>query len=103
RGDSTLQAHLLEEYLAVRDVAFPGRTPPLLLVPALPYAGRITVGGVHLLERDGRRIPLHETEFAADPSFAYDDARLLQWAEDRSGGLFARAAGREIHLDELRS
>ncbi len=49
RGDSTLRAHLLEEYLAVRDIAFPGRTPPLLLVPALPHAGRITVGGVHLL------------------------------------------------------
>jgi uncharacterized protein YgbK (DUF1537 family) len=103
RGDSTLRAHLLEEYLAVRDVAFPGRTPPLLLVPALPHAGRITVGGVHLLERDGRRIPLHETEFAADPSFAYDDARLLQWAEDRSRGFFPAEAGQELHLRALRA
>jgi uncharacterized protein YgbK (DUF1537 family) len=103
RGDSTLRAHLLEEYMAVREVAFPGRTPPLLLVPALPPAGRITVGGVHLLERDGRRTPLHETEFAADPSFAYRDARLLQWAEDRSGGFFPARTGREVHLDALRS
>src|SRR5205823_1204879 len=103
RGDSTLRAHLLEEYRAVVDAAFPGRTPPLLLVPALPHAGRITVGGVHLLERDGRRIPLHETEFAADPSFAYDDARLLQWAEDRSGGFFPAEAGRELHLRALRA
>src|SRR5438132_7950008 len=69
RGDSTLRAHLLEEYLAVRDAAYPGQSPPLLLVPALPPAGRITVDGVHLLQRDGRRIPLHETEYAADPSF----------------------------------
>lgn len=103
RGDSTLRAHLLEEYLAVCEAAYPGRTPPLLLVPALPPAGRITVGGVHLLERDGRRTPLHETEYAADPGFAYRDARLLQWAEDRSGGLFRREAGREVHLDRLRS
>ena len=103
RGDSTLRAHLLEEYLAVRDVAFPGLTPPLLLVPALPHAGRITVGGIHLLERDGRRIPLHETEFAADPSFAYRNSRLLQWAEERSGGFFRLQAGREIHLDKLRA
>jgi uncharacterized protein YgbK (DUF1537 family) len=103
RGDSTLRAHLLEEYQAVRDAAFPGRWPPLLLAPALPPAGRITVGGVHLLEREGRRIPLHETEYAADPSFAYGDARLLQWADDRSRGLFRRNAGREIHLDELRT
>ncbi|MFQ5426168.1 MAG: four-carbon acid sugar kinase family protein, partial [Gaiellales bacterium] len=64
RGDSTLRAHLYEEYRAVRDVAFPGREPVLMLVPALPAAGRITVGGVHLLETNGDRMPLHETEYA---------------------------------------
>jgi uncharacterized protein YgbK (DUF1537 family) len=103
RGDSTLRAHLLEEYLAVRDAAFAGRTPPLLLVPTLPAAGRVTIGGVHMLERDGARIPLHETEYARDESFRYGDARLLQWADDRSGGFFARGRGREIHLDVLRA
>src|SRR5438128_6093079 len=102
RGDSTLRAHLLEEYLAVRDAAFPGLTPPLLLVPALPRAGRVTVDGVHLLERNGRRVPLHETEYAADPAFAYRDARLLKWAEDRSRGFFRRDAGREVPLARLR-
>ena len=103
RGDSTLRAHLLEEYLAVCEAAFGDRRPPLLLVPALPPAGRITVGGVHYIERNGARTPLHETEYAADPSFAYRDARLLQWAEDRSDGLFARADGREVHLARLRA
>jgi uncharacterized protein YgbK (DUF1537 family) len=103
RGDSTLRAHLLEEYLAVCEAAFDGGTPPLLLVPALPAAGRVTLGGIHLLERDGRRIPLHETEYARDGAFAYGDARLLQWAEDRSGGYFRRAEGREIPLTRLRT
>jgi uncharacterized protein YgbK (DUF1537 family) len=103
RGDSTLRAHLLEEYLALRDTVFPGRTPPLLLVPALPAAGRVTIGGVHLLEGGGERTPLHETEYASDPNFAYPDARLLQWAEDRSGGYFPRKRGREVGLEALRS
>src|SRR5205807_3565875 len=105
RGDSTLRAHLLEEYLAVCDAAFAGRRPPLLLVPALPHplAGRITVDGVHLIARDGVRTPLHETEFAGDPTFAYGDARLLQWAEDRSGGFFPRRHGRELRLARLRA
>ena len=102
RGDSTLRAHLLEEYLGLSEAAFGGGTPPLLLVPALPPAGRLTIGGVHLLERDGTRMPLHETEYARDPSFSYGDARLLQWAEDRSGGFFPRSRGREIHLERLR-
>jgi len=102
RGDSTLRAHLVEEYRAVCDAAFAGRTPPLLLVPALPHAGRITIGGVHLLERDGSRTPLHETEYARDPHLAYADARLVRWAEERSNGLFAASAGREIGLEQLR-
>jgi uncharacterized protein YgbK (DUF1537 family) len=102
RGDSTLRAHLLEEYLGLCEVVHAGRTPPLLLVPALPTAGRVTIGGVHMLERDGTRTPLHDTEYAVDPSFAYADARLLQWAEDRSGGFFARSRGKEVRLDCLR-
>jgi uncharacterized protein YgbK (DUF1537 family) len=96
RGDSTLRAHLLEEYEGLRDARSDGGSPVLLLVPALPHAGRTTVGGVHFLERAGQRIPLHATEYARDGGFAYRDARLLQWAEDRSGGFFARAHGREV-------
>ena len=103
RGDSTLRGHLLEEYLAVRDATRPGEHPALLLAPALPSAGRVTVGGVHLIERDGRRVPLHETEYARDGLFSYTDARLLRWAEQRSSGHFAAAAGRELPLVELRA
>ena len=108
RGDSTLRAHLREEYDAVRDVAFPGLTPTLLLVPALPAAGRVTVGGVHLLERSGRRVPLHETEYATDGVFAYRSSRLLDWADERSHGLFPcgvrqRGAARRIASRRRRS
>ena len=101
RGDSTLRAHLLEEYLGLCDALDRGR-PPLLLVPALPSAGRVTREGVHLIERGGRVEPLHETEYAGDGVFAYSSARLLEWAEERSGGLFPASEGRELHLDELR-
>jgi uncharacterized protein YgbK (DUF1537 family) len=103
RGDSTLRGHLLEEYLGVRDVVTPSGWPVLLLVPALPSAGRITVGGVHLFDLDGRRTPLHETEYARDGVFTYASARLLEWADERSNGLFRAGAGRELHLAVLRS
>ncbi len=103
RGDSTLRAHLLEEYLAVRDARFGGRPVPLLLVPALPAAGRVTIGGVHLIERDGVRIPLHATEYAQDGDFAYSNASLVAWADERSSGRLRADDGREIHLAELRS
>jgi uncharacterized protein YgbK (DUF1537 family) len=103
RGDSTLRGHLREEVLALAEVVTPGRLPPLLLVPALPTAGRITIGGVHLLERGGRRIPLHETEYASDGEFRYTSARVLAWAEERTAGLVQASDGRELQLDELRA
>jgi uncharacterized protein YgbK (DUF1537 family) len=103
RGDSTLRGHLREEYEAVRDGVAATRWPPLLLVPALPSAGRITRDGVHLIRRDGKTTPLHLTEYAADGIFSYETARLIAWAEARSDGLFAAADARELALDELRS
>ncbi len=102
RGDSTLRGHLLEEYLGCCDgLGWPGSVP-LLLVPALPSAGRVTRGGVQLLEREGKRLPVAESEFAADTTFGYRASRLVEWAEERSGGLFAAEDGIEIDLDELR-
>lgn len=102
RGDSTLRGHLREEYEAVRNAVAPDSWPVLLLVPALPSAGRVTRGGVHMIERGGASIPLDATEYARDGVFSYSTAHLLGWAEERSAGLFAVANGREIHLDELR-
>ncbi len=102
RGDSTLRGHLREEYEALRGATAPNSSPVLLLVPALPSAGRVTRGGVHMIERNGESTPLDRTEYARDGVFSYSTARLLGWAEERSSGLFAVANGREIHLDELR-
>jgi uncharacterized protein YgbK (DUF1537 family) len=103
RGDSTLRAHLLPEYAGVRDVLCPGAAPPLLLVPALPAAGRITRDGRHWLVRDGRRVPLEETEFARDGDFSYATSRLVDWADERSAGYFAADNGIEVGHDEIRA
>jgi uncharacterized protein YgbK (DUF1537 family) len=103
RGDSTLRGHVLEEYRAVAEVLGGDRPPVLLLVPALPAAGRVTRDGVHLLERDGRAVPLHDTEYARDGEFAYRSSRLLAWADERSGGWLAAGRGTEVRLEELRA
>jgi len=103
RGDSTLRAHLWEEYDALRAIVAPGRRGvPLLLVPALPAAGRVTIDGVHLLERDGGRVRLDRTEYARDGALAYSDSELSRWAEERSGGRFAAADAVAVPLDCLR-
>jgi uncharacterized protein YgbK (DUF1537 family) len=102
RGDSTLRAHVWEEYDALRAVVAGGRAVPLLLVPALPAAGRVTIGGVHLIERDGVRVPLHETEYARDGGLAYSDSDVARWADERSGGRLAAADAVHVPLERLR-
>ncbi|MBS1862701.1 MAG: hypothetical protein JSS68_13415 [Actinobacteria bacterium] len=102
RGDSTLRAHLLPEYEGLRDALYPGKEPILLLVPALPAAGRVTIGGMHYLEQDGKRVPVAETDYGRDLDFAYSNSLLLEWAEERSGGRFPAARGRVVGLRELR-
>jgi uncharacterized protein YgbK (DUF1537 family) len=102
RGDSTLRGHVLEEYLGLRDARRSEGYPPLVLVPALPSAGRVTIDGVQYLERDGRRVPVHTTEFARDGPFAYTSSRLLEWADERTAGLFKAGNGLELRLESLR-
>ena len=51
RGDSTLRGHVGEEFLSVKDSA----TNTLVLVPAMPAGGRLTLGGEHYLVRAGAR------------------------------------------------
>jgi uncharacterized protein YgbK (DUF1537 family) len=63
----------------------------------------VTIGGVQYLERGGARIPVAETEFATDGRFSYRSARVLEWAEERSGGFFSAAAGIEVSLEALRA
>ncbi len=104
RGDSTLRAHLWEEYEALRSVIAPDHpNVPLLLVPAFPAAGRVTIGATHLLERDGRRVPLDQTEYARDGALAYTSADLRVWADERSGGRLAAADGVAVPLEQLRT
>jgi uncharacterized protein YgbK (DUF1537 family) len=103
RGDSTLRGHVDEEYRALRDGAFDGADAALMLVPALPAAGRMTLHGVHRIARNGESQPLHETEYARDGGFSYRSSRLLEWAEERSAGYFRAAHGQELHLAELRA
>jgi uncharacterized protein YgbK (DUF1537 family) len=102
RGDSTLRGHVEEEYHALRSAAGTLGNPPLLLVLALPAAGRVTRHGVHMLIREGESIPLHHTEYARDRTFAYSTAALPEWAEERSSGRFAASRARRIELGALR-
>lgn len=89
--DSTLRGNLGAEIEAVLEAVQPDCA---VIAPAFPKYGRTTVDGVQYL--DGR--PLHETEFATDPTAPVKDADIARrLAEDSR-----RKAGR-LTLDQLRA
>jgi len=89
RGDSTLRGHFpLEPNTICRVLDELGEPQPrgIVLLPAFPEAGRVTVGGVHYVRVGGRRVPVGESEFARDATFGFRSSRLRDWVEEVSGG-----------------
>ncbi|NAZ85989.1 four-carbon acid sugar kinase family protein [Kineococcus indalonis] len=89
RGDSTLRGHFpLETDVVASTVAGRGgrAVDALVLVPAFPEAGRITVGGVHLLRTPDGLLPVGESEFARDATFGYSSSDLRAWVAEKTGG-----------------
>lgn len=102
RGDSTLRGHVYEEYIAAAAAAYT-EPPVLLLVPSMPDAGRVTVGGIHFIDDGETRTPVASTPYAADPRLGYRESHLLEWADERSNGTLPASAGRVVELGDLRS
>ena len=84
RADSTLRGHFPAETKAIAAAAdMPDAR--VLLAPFFVEGGRVTVGDVHYLERDGIRVPVAETEFARDRSFGYRSSNLRGWVIEKYG------------------
>ncbi|MFW0774346.1 four-carbon acid sugar kinase family protein [Paenarthrobacter nitroguajacolicus] len=104
RSDSTLRGHypLEPDVIAATVAAETGEaTDGVVIVPAFPDAGRVTIGGVHYMrgtgEDAGKLTPVAETEFAKDASFGFRNSEMGKYVEEKSQGRFA--AGDVIVLD----
>lgn len=82
RSDSTLRGHFPTEVLALADASGMPEAR-ILLAPYFGEGGRVTVDDVHLLERDGTRTPVAETEFARDATFGYRSSNLRDWVAEK--------------------
>ena len=87
RGDSTLRGHypLETDLLAERAAALGHPVDVLLIVPAYPEVGRITVDDVHLARRGNDFVPVAETDYARDASFGYTTSNLRDWVAEKTG------------------
>jgi len=107
RGDSTLRGHFPLEPLVLAQQVL-GHTGEsidgIVLVPAFPEAGRITVDGVHYAgsSSDGFT-PVGDTEFARDATFGYRSSLLAQWVEETTDGKISASEVLTINLADLRT
>lgn len=94
RSDSTLRGHYpLEPDMIAATLQEDGRrTDGVVIVPAFPDAGRITLGGVHYVRAGEAGLrPVAETEFAQDVTFGYGCSDLAGYVEEKSQGRIHRS------------
>jgi uncharacterized protein YgbK (DUF1537 family) len=110
RSDSTLRGHypLEPDVIAATVAEVSGeKTDGVVLVPAFPDAGRVTIGGVHYMrgtgEDAGTLIPVSETEFAKDATFGFANSDMAQYVEEKSQGRFAADSVIVLDLNIIRA
>jgi uncharacterized protein YgbK (DUF1537 family) len=110
RSDSTLRGHypLEPDVIAATVTAVNGEaTDGVVIVPAFPDAGRVTIGGVHYMRGTGTDagtlIPVAETEFAKDASFGFANSEMAKYVEEKSQGRFAADSVIVLDLNVIRA
>lgn len=94
RGDSTLRGHypLETDVLAQTLAEVTGEViDGVVIVPAFPDAGRVTIGSVHYMRGEHGLTPVAETEFARDSTFGYSHSDLPGYVEEKTGGRVSAA------------
>ncbi|MBC7589756.1 MAG: hypothetical protein H7226_01760, partial [Salinibacterium sp.] len=105
RGDSTLRGHFpLETDVIAETVRRVSGTPvdAVIIVPAFPDAGRITIDSVHYTRTAGGLIPVADTEFARDATFGYTNSNLRGYVAEKSQGSWAAEDVVALTLDIVR-
>lgn len=110
RSDSTLRGHfpLEPDVIAATVAEVSGeKTDGVVLVPAFPDAGRLTIGGVHYMrgtgDAKGTLVPVSETEFAKDASFGFSTSVMAEYVAEKSQGRFPADSVIVLDLDIIRA
>ncbi len=106
RSDSTMRGHFpLETDVLAESAAQQGRpVDGVVLVPAFPDAGRITVNAVHWTrDASGTMLPVGHTEFARDATFGFASSDLRAWVAEKTGARHTAEQVRAITLTDLRT
>ncbi|MCZ0857497.1 hypothetical protein OHJ16_05505 [Actinomyces israelii] len=106
RSDSTLRGHYPLEPATIADLLERAgtRVDGIILSPAFPDAGRLTVHGTHYAGGPAAGfVPVGRTEFAGDKTFGYSASFLPAWVEEKTAGAVGAADVAVIDLATLRT
>ena len=73
-----------------------------LIIPAFFEAGRVTYGSTHYMLEGDVLVPVHETEFAKDKVFGYENGDLTAWVEEKTEGRIKAEQCLVISLEQIR-
>ena len=85
RSDSTLRGHFPLETDALSS-EFPEQADLTLVMPFFAEGGRITINGQHFVCDGDELTPAHETPFAEDPVFGFQNSFLPAWISEKTSG-----------------
>ncbi|MDQ0770902.1 uncharacterized protein YgbK (DUF1537 family) [Pseudarthrobacter defluvii] len=110
RSDSTLRGHfpLEPDVIAATVAEVSGeKTDGVVLVPAFPDAGRLTIGGIHYMrgtgDAKGTLVPVSDTEFAKDASFGFSTSVMADYVAEKSQGRFPADSVIVLDLNIIRA
>ncbi|WP_165063889.1 four-carbon acid sugar kinase family protein [Marisediminicola senii] len=106
RSDSTLRGHFpLETDTIAATLADSGADAidGVVIVPAFPDAGRVTIGGTHYMRSGDELTPVAETEFARDATFGFTSSDLREYVDEKTAGRVRAADVVTLHLGIIRA
>ncbi|WP_322922441.1 four-carbon acid sugar kinase family protein [Paenibacillus campi] len=100
RGYYPLEIDVLTEEISQRQgYCFDGH----LIIPAFLEGGRFTINNTHYMLDHDVLVPVHETEFAQDRVFGYNNGDLTEWVAEKTANRFTASQCLVISLEQLRS
>ena len=101
RSDSTLRGHYpVETDVMAQEL---GPFDAHFLIPAFFEGGRFTLHGIHYVRIGGKDIPAHETEFAQDSVFGYQNSFMPKYVEEKTAGRIQADAVVRFPIETVRS
>lgn len=105
RSDSTLRGHFpLETDTLAEAIASCAARPvdAVVLVPAFPDAGRVTIDSEHYVLAAGELTPVSATEFARDATFGFPSSNLREYVSAKTHGRIGVGDVLPLTLDIIR-